>query len=94
MVSGEPIRPPERARACASGSSRPLQLDELYGVRAETLPVRRGINIFQLDLPAQHLLFPCLVFGLVRLELWHHLLGKELEAFADVFVRVLARLVE
>ena len=53
-----------------------------------------GDGSLELDLAAEHLPFPLLVLGLAPVELGHDLFRKQLQAFADVGVRVATGLIE
>ena len=52
------------------------------------------VELFEFDLPCQHLPFPFLLLRLHRLELGHDLPREQFEALADMFVRVLAGLIQ
>src|SRR5665213_479001 len=52
-----------------------------------------GFDLLELDRAAHHAGLPGLVLGIV-LEFRHHLFGKQLERLADMFVAVLASLIQ
>ena len=72
-------------------TSAPPDLD---GFGAVALAERGAVDLLELELAREHVLLPLLVGRDVGVELRHHLAREELEARADVLVRVAAGLVQ
>src|SRR5215469_13147626 len=84
-------RPATRARM-VSGRRRLGR--ELHRIGTIAVAERRRLDFLERDLAGDHLCLPGFLLANAVVELRHHLAGKELEAFANVLVRVLAGLVE
>src|SRR6516162_8757394 len=67
---------------------------ELYRVGTIAVAERRCIDLLELDLAGQHLRLPGVLLGDPIVEFRHDLACKELEAFANMLVRVFAGLIE
>ena len=67
----------------------PSRLEERGGV-----PVLRRVRPRELDLTVENRVLPFLVFQVASVKLRHHFAREQLEARADVFVGVLASLIE
>ena len=54
----------------------------------------RGVDLLELELAREHLTFPFLLPGHVRVKFRHNLVAKHLQALANMSVAVLSCLVE
>src|SRR5579862_4770009 len=71
-----------------------LRRGQLHRVRPVAVAERLSVDLFEEDLAGQHLFLPVFLVGDAAMKLRHHLAGEQFEALADVFVGVLAGLVE
>src|SRR5215470_16301887 len=89
---GRPRRPSRDSLFSRRGPAllRSLGWGQLDRIRAVSVAERLGVDLLQLDLPRQHLLLPLLMRRDVGVELRQHLAREQLQALADVLVRVVA----
>lgn len=79
---------------CKSNLLRGRRLRRDLGEFAEAVLVGGRVDLVELDLAGEDLAFPVLVGGLHGVEFGHDLGREKFEAFADVFVGVVAGLIE